>query len=97
MLELETRRAVDAEVLASVPGVLSVRQPDARRLLIVSDDAAVTTPRIIEALKAQSIDVARLAEYRPSFDETFEVLVERRRIERRAADEERAAAEERAA
>jgi ABC-2 type transport system ATP-binding protein len=97
MLELETRRAVDAEVLANVPGVLNVRQPDVRRLLIVADDAAVVTPRIIETLKGQSIDVLRLAEYRPSFDETFEVLVERRRVERRAADGERAAADERAA
>jgi ABC-2 type transport system ATP-binding protein len=91
MLELETRRAIDAEVLGGVAGVLNVRQPAPRRLLIVSDDAAATTPRIVDALNRQSVDVLRLAEYRPSFDETFEVLVERRRMERRMSDESAAA------
>jgi ABC-2 type transport system ATP-binding protein len=82
MLELDARRTIEPEVVADVEGVISVRQPSPRRLLIVTEDAASATPRIMDALTARSVDVASLAEYRPSFDETFEVLVERHRAAR---------------
>lgn len=91
MLELETRRTIEPDALGRIEGILNVRQPAPRRLLIVAADAASATPRIMEALSSQSIDVMRLAEYRPSFDETFEVLVERRRSERAAEAHEEAA------
>jgi hypothetical protein len=71
--------------------VLNVRQSGARRFLIVVADAASATPRIMDALNEQSLDVLGLAEYRPTFDETFEVLVERHRAERAAAPAEAAA------
>lgn len=81
MLELEARTVVDPELLAGVSGVLSVRQPAPRRLLIVVEDASSATPQIVEALGARSVDVVTLGEYRPSFDEAFEVLVDRHRRE----------------
>ena len=79
MLELETRQAVDQDLVAGLDGVLHVRQAGARRFLIVVADAASATPRIMGALTARSLAVVSLAEYRPTFDETFEVLVGRHR------------------
>jgi uncharacterized protein YyaL (SSP411 family) len=58
---------------------MNVRQPEARRLIIVTHDAATATPRIIETLRRQGIEVAKLEEYQPSFDEVFTSLVEQRR------------------
>jgi ABC-2 type transport system ATP-binding protein len=79
VLDLATARAVDPEMLASVPGLMNVRQPEARRLIIVTQDAAVATPRIIETLRRQGVEVGKLEEYQPSFDEVFASLVEQRR------------------
>lgn len=79
MLELETRTVLDPEVLAGVAGVLNVQQTGPRRMLIVVDDASTATPQIVEALAARSIDIVGLSEHRPSFDEAFEVLVDRHR------------------
>jgi ABC-2 type transport system ATP-binding protein len=79
VLDLMTNRAVDPEMLAAVPEIMNVRQPEARRLIIVTHDAAVATPRIIEALRRKGIEVAKLGEYQPSFDEVFTSLVEQRR------------------
>ncbi len=90
LLELEARHALEPDALAGVAGVLEVRQAAPRRLLIVVEDAATATPRIIDGIKAKGVEVVGLVEYRPSFDETFEVLVERRRSERGQASAEAA-------
>lgn len=82
VLELTARRAVDPELLASVPGITAVRQPEPRRLIVVTDDAGTTSPRILEALRSASIEVVELEEYQPSFDEVFADLVSRRRASR---------------
>ncbi len=85
MLELETNQAIEPDLVAGIDGVLNVRQSGAHRFLIVVADAASATPRVMDALNGRAVDVVSLAEYRPTFDETFEVLVERHRAQR--ADE----------
>jgi ABC-2 type transport system ATP-binding protein len=79
VLDVTTSRAVDPEMVAAVPGLTNVRQPEARRLVIVTNNAALATPRIIEELRRQGIEVSKLEEYQPSFDEVFASLVEQRR------------------
>jgi ABC-2 type transport system ATP-binding protein len=79
VLSVETSRAVDPDMVAVVPDLLNVLQPEARRLIIVTHQAAVATPQIIEELRRQGVGVAKLEEYQPSFDEVFTSLVERRR------------------
>lgn len=85
VLEVRTERAVDAEMLATVPGITGVTQPAARQLFVTTDDAATTTPQIIETLRRAGIGVVGLEEHQPTFDEVFTGLVERRRAEREQA------------
>jgi ABC-2 type transport system ATP-binding protein len=84
VLEVTTERAVDPEALAGVSGVTGVRQPAARQLFVTTDDAATTTPQIIETLRRAGIGVVGLEEHQPTFDEVFTGLVEQRRAEREA-------------
>jgi ABC-2 type transport system ATP-binding protein len=88
VLEVTAERAVDPEMLGGVPGITGVRQPAARQLFVTTDDAATTTPQIIEALRRVRIGVIGLGEHQPTFDEVVTGLVERRRAarEREAAD-----------
>jgi len=79
VLEVTTERAVDADMLASVPGITAVRQPAARQLFVTTEDAASTTPQIIEKLREAGIAVVGVEEHQPTFDEVFTHLVERRR------------------
>ena len=79
VLEVRTERAVDADVLATVPGITGVRQPAARQLFVTTEDAATTTPQIIELLREAGIAVVGMEEHQPTFDEVFTLLVERRR------------------
>ncbi len=79
VLEVTTARAVDADMLASVPGITAVRQPAARQLFVTTEDAASTTPQIIEKLREAGIAVVGMEEHQPTFDEVFTHLVERRR------------------
>jgi ABC-2 type transport system ATP-binding protein len=79
VLDVLTSRATDPEMLAAVPGLMNVRQPEARRLIVVTRDAAVATPRIIDELRLQGVEVAKVEEHQPSFDEVFTSLVETRR------------------
>ena len=82
VLDVTAERAVDPEMLRGVAGITEVRQPSARRLVVTTDDAASTTPRIIETLRQVGIGVVGLEEHQPTFDEVFTGLVERRRAER---------------
>ena len=82
VLEVTTARAVDGEILARVPGITGVRQPSARQLFVTTEDAATTSPQIIELLREAGIAVVGLEEHQPTFDEVFTLLVERGRSAR---------------
>jgi ABC-2 type transport system ATP-binding protein len=81
VLDITTRRAVDPELLAALPGVQAVRQVNARQLVATVEDAATLTPRIVDALRAGGVEVAGIEERQPTFDEVFSALVERRRAQ----------------
>jgi ABC-2 type transport system ATP-binding protein len=86
VLEVEADRRVEPEMLVEVEGVLRVRQPSERRLIVVSDDAGRTAPRIVEALRSRGVVVLDADEYEPTFDEVFADLVERWRANRDERD-----------
>ena len=46
---------------------------------MTTEDAASTTPQIIEKLREAGIAVVGIEEHQPTFDEVFTHLVERRR------------------
>jgi ABC-2 type transport system ATP-binding protein len=79
VLQVDAEKAVDSELLANVAEVLSVRQPEARRLIVVVTDAGAATPRITEVFVAAGIGLRSVQEYQPSFDEVFTELVTRQR------------------
>jgi ABC-2 type transport system ATP-binding protein len=86
VLQVDTERAVDPELLHPVGGVTNVRQTAPRRLMVTVDDARSLTPAIIDTLRQGSVEVAGIAEYQPTFDEVFTGLVEQRRAMRGAQD-----------
>jgi hypothetical protein len=54
---------------------------------VISEDAAVASPRIVSAMGQRGIGVVAMQEYRPTWDEVFAGLVERRAAtEKEAAD-----------
>lgn len=87
VLQVETARAVDPELLVNVPGVKNVRQTAPRKLMVTVEDAATLTPRTIDELRAGGVEVAGIEEHQPTFDEVFTSLVEQRRAERGPTDE----------
>ena len=88
VLQVDTARAVDPELLVNVAGVENVRQTSPRRLMLTVEDAATLTPRIIDELRAGGVEVAGIEEHQPTFDEVFTGLVEQRRAERGTANED---------
>lgn len=78
VIEVETSRAIDAQIVADLPDVLDVRQPTPRRLLITAADAGAATPRVLQRIAEEGIQVVSSSEYRPSFDEVFTELVARK-------------------
>lgn len=86
VLQVDTVRAVDPELLSNEPGVERVRQTAPRQLMITVQDAGSMTPRIIDALRTGGVEVAGLQEHQPTFDEVFTGLVEQRRAERGQLD-----------
>ncbi len=82
VVQIDTTRAVDPEMLAGVPGVENVRQTSPRQLMVTAADAQTQTTGIIDALRAAGVEVAGIEEHQPTFDEVFTSLVERRRAER---------------
>jgi ABC-2 type transport system ATP-binding protein len=81
ILEVDTDRPVDPNMLANLSDVISVQQPSAQRLIVVVEAAGTSSPRLMEALAENGANVTRMAEYQPSFDEIFSELVERRHKE----------------
>ena len=81
VIEIETEAAFDAAALRGTPGVLEIRQSAPRRFLVIADEAGAATPRVLEHIAGLGGTVASSSEYRPSFDEVFTSLVERKRSE----------------
>jgi ABC-2 type transport system ATP-binding protein len=79
VLQIDTARAVDPELLTSIDGVTAVRQTAPRQLMATVEDAGSLTPRIIDALRAGGVEVVGIQEHQPTFDEVFTSLVEQRR------------------
>jgi len=75
VIQITTERAFDVVALEGLPGVRELRQPAPREILVITDDAATTTPRVGEAIAAAGGTVASSSEYRPTFDEVFSRLV----------------------
>ncbi|HEX2765562.1 MAG TPA: ABC transporter ATP-binding protein [Candidatus Limnocylindria bacterium] len=86
VLQVDTTRAVDPELLAGIGGVTSVRQTAPRQLMVTVEDAGSLTPQIIDALRAGGVEVAGIEEHQPTFDEVFAGLVEQRRALRGQTD-----------
>jgi ABC-2 type transport system ATP-binding protein len=77
VIEVKTAAAFDGAMLNDVQGVRQIRQHAPRDILVISDDAATATPRVVEAIQAAGGTVASSSEYRPTFDEVFSALVSR--------------------
>jgi ABC-2 type transport system ATP-binding protein len=77
VIEIRTAETFDALYLEDLPGVREVRQRTPREFLVIADDAATATPRVVEAIQAAGGNVVSSREYRPTFDEIFSVLVTR--------------------
>lgn len=89
VLQIDTTRAVDPDVLADVAGVSRVRQTGPRQLFVTVEDAGSLTPQIIDALRRHGHEVAGIEEHQPTFDEVFTGLVEQRRDQRETTGEDR--------
>ncbi len=85
ILDVRTEKTVDPHVVANVPGVTRVRVRGGHALTVVTEDAAATTPRIVEAVQRSAGSVASIQHYEPSFDEVFAAIVEDDAAQRRAA------------
>ncbi|HEX2193662.1 MAG TPA: ABC transporter ATP-binding protein [Candidatus Limnocylindria bacterium] len=90
VLEVETDAPISPETISAVGEVLNARQTTPRRLIVVVSSAGTATPRLIEAINRAGVNVTRMEEYQPTFDEVFAELVRERR-ERRAAEAQHAA------
>ncbi len=86
VLQVDTERAVDPELLTPIGGVTNVRQTAPRQLMVTVDDAGSLTTTIIDTLRQAGVDVSTIAEHQPTFDEVFTGLVEQRRRLRGTTD-----------
>jgi ABC-2 type transport system ATP-binding protein len=86
VLQVDTQRAVDPEVLTPIGGVTNVRQTAPRQLIVTVEDAGSLTPTIIDTLRNSGVEVAAVEEHQPTFDEVFTGLVEQRRAMRGTRD-----------
>jgi ABC-2 type transport system ATP-binding protein len=77
VIEVETTDMFDGSNLESLPGVLAIRQVEARRLRVTVDHAATKLPAVVDAIGAAGGDVASAREVRLTFDEVFAELVAR--------------------
>jgi ABC-2 type transport system ATP-binding protein len=86
VLQVDTERAVDPEMLGGVGGIQRVQQTAPRQLFVTVDDAGSMTPLIMDTLRAAGVDVVGIEEHQPTFDEVFTGLVEQRRGDRNELD-----------
>lgn len=85
VIEVETARAFDAEVLLAHDDVRAVDQRGPRRFLLTVDDAGTVLPQVDDRVAAHGGEDVSVREYRPTFDEVFAALVERDERERAAS------------
>ena len=88
VLQVDTGRAVDPELLTPIAGVINVRQTAPRQLMVTVEDAGSLTTRVIDTLREGGVEVAGIEEHQPSFDEVFTSLVEQRRASRGVSGED---------
>jgi len=81
VIQIKTSLAFDGVLLEDLPGVREIRQTAPRDILVITDEAATTTPRVGEAIKAAGGTDVSSSEYRPTFDEVFSRLVSRAEAE----------------
>ena len=86
VLQVDTERAVDPEMLHPIAGVTNVRQTAPRQLMVTVEDAGLATPTIIDTMRAGGVEVIAVEEHQPTFDEVFTGLVEQRRAARGTTD-----------
>jgi ABC-type uncharacterized transport system ATPase subunit len=79
VLQVDTERAVDPEMLHPIAGVTNVRQTAPRQLMVTVEDAGLATPTIIDTMRAGGVEVIAVEEHQPTFDEVFTELVGQRR------------------
>jgi ABC-2 type transport system ATP-binding protein len=89
VIEIETAQSFDASTLERIDGVRSVRQNAPRHFLVVTDDAGVAMPRLLQAIQGTGVEVLSSSEYRPSFDEVFAALVAKAEQGNSAEEEDR--------
>jgi ABC-2 type transport system ATP-binding protein len=77
VIEIRTAAAFDAIGLEGLDNVREVRQRAPREFLVIADDAATVTPRVVQAVQTAGGEVTASREYRPTFDEIFANLVSR--------------------
>ena len=77
VIQIRTAAAFDGVSIEDLPGVREIRQHAPREMLVIADDAATATPRVVEAIQAAGGNVESSSEYRPDFDEVFSALVSR--------------------
>jgi ABC-2 type transport system ATP-binding protein len=75
VIEIETAGLFDGSVLETEPGVINVRQLDARRLHVTVHDAATGMPAVVDAVGRNGAEVASARELKLSFDDVFAALV----------------------
>jgi ABC-2 type transport system ATP-binding protein len=96
VIQIRTAAAFDGSILEGLSGVRRIRQRAPREILVIADDAATATPRVVEAIQAAGGTVEASSEFRPNFDEVFSTLVTRaERAAQRAAQDESAPKESR--
>jgi ABC-2 type transport system ATP-binding protein len=79
VIEVETARPFDGQVLAGTPLVRSVNQLTAHTFRVVVDEVGAATPSVVAAIDEAGGEVVTAREYRLTFDEVFTELVERNR------------------
>ncbi len=94
VIQVRTAAAFDGITLEQLPGIREVRQRAPRDFLVIADDGATATPRVVEAIQNAGGTVELTREYQPSFDEVFSTLVAREAGE--SAEEEQLEPHERA-
>jgi ABC-2 type transport system ATP-binding protein len=86
VIQIRTSATFDGSILEGLSGVRRIRQRAPREILVIADDAATATPRVVEAIQAAGGNVEASSEFRPTFDEVFSTLVTRaERAAQRAA------------
>ena len=76
LIEVEAAATFDAASLADSPGIRNVRQTGLRTFQVVVDDAGEAAPTLVEAVDARGGEIASVREFKPTFEEIFQAIVE---------------------